>query len=235
MSLSFVSSAVLKSTDGVSHNEETPIESPEVLALQRKQQQARPLFEQLRSSQEEEEAARLEFQRSIMRGTRALDEEDVAHLDAVANQRMEREWKHQQEVQQEVAVFRAARAATSATAVVDDDDEDDAIVKSDKIQGDHDKEEFGNQPKPAPPIEKPSYIPKIVVKKRRRRVDEGVISQQVHVKRKLEQNDEVTNQPTELQVASGKTKVSQSAVSENNNLANLLGGYNSSESEDDGE
>jgi hypothetical protein len=234
MSLSFVSSAVLKSTDGVSHNEETPIESPEVLALQRKQQQARPLFEQLRSNQEEEEAARLEFQRSIMRGTRALDEEDVAHLDAVANQRLEREWKHQQEVQQEIAVFRAARAATSATSVVDDD-EDDAIVKSDKNQEDHDKEEFGNQQKPAPPIEKASYIPKIVVKKRRRRVDEGVISQQVHVKRKLEQNDEVTNEPNELQVASEKTKVSESVVSENNNLANLLGGYNSSESDDDGE
>lgn len=229
MSLSFVSSAVLKSTDGVSHNEETPIESPQVLALQKKQQQqqARPLFEQLRSNQEEEEATRQEFQRSIMRGTRALDEEDVAHLDAVAKQRQEREFQYQQEMQQEMALFRAARAATSATSVVDEDEDEDSNNNQQEVQPETQSE------KPVPQAEK-ATMPKILVKKRRRKVEEVTSTASVHANKRKATNqvEELTHrahQPAddEKETISLEPKVS------GNGLASLLGGYASSDSEDE--
>lgn len=115
MSLNFVSSAVLTSTDGVSHNEEKAVESTEADSVRRQQQAGghKPLFEQLRSNadtaQEERDAAA-----KAMRGTRTLDEEDCAHLDSIERQRMERDAAVRRGVEDEVAAFRAARAERMA-------------------------------------------------------------------------------------------------------------------------
>ena len=115
MSLNFVSSAVLTSTDGVSHNEEKAVESTEADSVRRQQQAGghQPLFEQLRSNadaaQEERDAAA-----KAMRGTRTLDEEDCAHLDSIERQRMERDAAVRRGVEDEVAAFRAARAERMA-------------------------------------------------------------------------------------------------------------------------
>ena len=122
MSLSFVSSAVLSSTDGVSHNEEKSIESKEVKALRNKQEH-KPLFEQLRNNRDEEDAAREEFQRTMMRGTRALDEEDCAHLDAIQREKEMREQKVKSQTEEELALFRAAKADRAQADIVIDDDE----------------------------------------------------------------------------------------------------------------
>jgi hypothetical protein len=73
----FVALAVLTTTaDGTL--EETKIESKQADAIN-KHNSHKPLFEKLRQNQEEEEAKEEDVQRQMMRGTMALDDEDVAH------------------------------------------------------------------------------------------------------------------------------------------------------------
>ena len=124
MSLNFVSSAVLTSTDGVSHNEEKAVESNEANSVRQQQEVGshKPLFEQLRTNadraQEERDAAA-----KAMRGTRTLDEEDCAHLESIERQRMDRDAAVRRGVEDEVAAFRAARAermAEGSTELLED-------------------------------------------------------------------------------------------------------------------
>jgi hypothetical protein len=128
MSLSFVASAVQTGTsDG--RYEETPIDSKEVAAVNRRNAH-KPLFEQLRENQEEEQSKMDEMQREMMRGTRALNEEDVAHLDALERQRREREQAINERTQEELSAFRAARAENQQYLLEEneannDDNEDD--------------------------------------------------------------------------------------------------------------
>lgn len=103
--------------------EETRVESKQVDAINQRNAH-KPLFEQLRHNQEEEDAKEEELKREMMRGTCALDEEDVAHLDALAKQRQAREQAIQDRTQQELAQFRAARAERQQTLLQDDDDDD---------------------------------------------------------------------------------------------------------------
>ena len=139
MSLSFVASAVQTGTADGGY-EETPIESREVEAANRLNQH-KPLFEQLRANQEAEEAKREEMQREIMRGTCALGEDDVAHLDALEKQRLEKERKLQLRTRDEIAMFRAARAERDVLQLDDDDDDDDGDGKKEK----HDETKYNSQ------------------------------------------------------------------------------------------
>ena len=93
MSLSFVKSAVLSSTDGVSHNEETTINTNETASMRAgasSDSAHKPLFEQLRANADAQTERDEEFQRSI-RVTRPLDEEDCAHLEALEWRKAEAE------------------------------------------------------------------------------------------------------------------------------------------------
>lgn len=108
MNLNFVSSAVLSSTDGVSHNEERPIESKEAVSLRKNASSVKPLFEQIQYNRDREREQYEEISKA-MRGTRTLDDEDCAHLDSVSAVRMERERRIQQSVEEELAEFKAAR------------------------------------------------------------------------------------------------------------------------------
>jgi hypothetical protein len=131
MSLSFVASAVLSSTDGISHNEETEIENKEVDAVRNNASSSKSLFEQLRENQDTEEEKKAEMQQKIMRGTMALDEEDVAHLDALQKSKNVSELKKRTELDQELALFRAAKEERLAgQVVVDDDDEEEDAPQS---------------------------------------------------------------------------------------------------------
>jgi FAM192A/Fyv6, N-terminal domain len=71
------------------------------------------LFEQLRQNQEEEEAAREEFQRSIMRGTLALDDDDAAHLQQLQAQKQAARSAQEQQTAEQLASFRTAQAERS--------------------------------------------------------------------------------------------------------------------------
>ena len=162
MSLSFVASAVQTATaDG--GFEETEINKEQVDAIN-KRNAHKPLFEQLRQNQDDEQAKEEELQREMMRGTRALDEEDVAHLDALEKQRLERERTIQQRTQDELLLFRAAKAERQQVELDDGDEENgEAFVSSLRL------------PSSAAALvaqTKPSVVaPIIVVKKRKRRVD----------------------------------------------------------------
>jgi hypothetical protein len=134
MSLSFVKTAVLSSTDGISHNEETSIDNNETQSLRASGGGGgvhRPLFEQLRANRDAEQERDEEFQRSI-RGTRALDEEDCAHLDAVERRREEKECAARSTIEREVALFYAAREdrGLAQTVGVGDDNDADSVENS---------------------------------------------------------------------------------------------------------
>lgn len=221
MSLSFVSSAVLSSTDGVSHNEEKSIESKEVKALRNKQEH-KPLFEQLRNNREDEDAAREELQRTMMRGTRALDEEDCAHLDAIQRERELREQKIKSQTEEELALFRAAKAERAQADIVIDDDEAD--------NQDETQQECESKTKiPIVQPKKEPLVPKIKAK-RRRRTDNTDVAEEPSKKTKPE--DASTTSTTDEK--SSDTVISKKDESKfTGGLESLLCAYGSSDDESD--
>lgn len=106
MSLSFVSKSI-QTQDPDGDFKETAIEGADHAATSNEYH--RPLFEQLRSNQEREEEEREEFQRAIMRGTLALDEDDAAYLSELQKERERQEALKQQQTELELAAFHAAK------------------------------------------------------------------------------------------------------------------------------
>jgi hypothetical protein len=160
MSLSFVKSAVLSSSDGISHNEEKTIVTAETTSLRSRSTAAKPLFEQLRANKEAEQEAQDEFQRSL-RGTRMLDDEDVAHLDAVDRVREERDREVKSGIEREVALFKARREDRNLVqSVMEEEGEDDTKEKDNSGEVAANKKEV-----------KKTIVPKFIVKKKKRRQD----------------------------------------------------------------
>lgn len=150
MSLSFVSKAIQTSTDDGGF-EEKPIEGAESSSSTTAVDH-RPLFEQLRANKEKEDMEREEHERSMMRSTLALDEEDCAHLDALRRQRQEEDAARQAQTQQELAAFRAARMDRNEIKQFEEEEPKEPVVV---------------KAAPAANKPKPQMVPKIVVKKRR--------------------------------------------------------------------
>jgi hypothetical protein len=216
MSLSFVSKTVQTCTED-GNFEERAIENKESsMGINRGGDGGthKPLFEQLRANQEQEEAERLEYQQSIMRGTLALDEEDCAHLDAVQKQRQEHQTAVQRQTQEELQAFRAAQAdrleQKSITTV-----ETSSLVKNEV------DDEKASQPLLA--VRKPAAPPLIVAKKRLRvpKEDKSVQEDADSKSRKIEANSTLPQQ-------------SATTSSEKNDdaLGSLMTGYGSSSDED---
>ncbi|KAG7337448.1 NEFA-interacting nuclear NIP30 family protein [Nitzschia inconspicua] len=184
MSLSFVSSTVQKGTENGGY-EETPIETSqqEREAVNRRNAN-KPLFEQLRENQEEEDAKREELQRQMMRGTRTLDEDDVAHLEALEKQRSDREQAIQEQTKSELAMFRAARALRQQQTLGDDDDKEVTVEDEEEVGSSipqPTKEMFTTTKQPIVPVPKATVapvIPKIKVKKRKRKGEENKMNGQ---------------------------------------------------------
>ena len=185
MSLSFVKSAVLSSTDGVSHNEETTINNTETQSLRASGGGGahKPLFEQLRANKDAEQEKDEEFQRSL-RGMRPLDEEDCAHLDAVDRVREEKEYAVKSGIEREVALFHAAREDRGlAQTIVDGDnnikedgnsnaaDAEDVVFRGSKDV--MSKSEMSSEPSIAAVAKKNEtkrIVPKFTIKKKRKRI-----------------------------------------------------------------
>jgi hypothetical protein len=206
MSLSFVSSAVLSSSDGVSHNEEKEIESKELEAVRKNAGRTKSLFDQLRENQERDAEKEAEMKMAIMRGTLALDEEDVAHLDALNRSRLESERQRKTELDQELALFRAAKEERFIGQVVVDD-EDDTLTEGKKEEVTTKLEIEAKSASAA------SIVPKVVAKRKRRKdgnSDRKTVSQKKPVVAKSD-----TNQGEE-----------------NSGLGGLLEGYGSSSDEE---
>jgi hypothetical protein len=199
----------------VSHNEEKSIESTEVKAV-RARQEHKPLFEQLRSNREEEEASREDLQRTLMRGTRALDEEDCAHLEALQRERDRREHSIKTQMEDELALFRAAKADRAQADLVVDDEDDDEEEKAEKVGKDGDiTRELVTQPKKA------SIVP-VFVKRRRRQPPSGE-----EPSKKIKTGDAAAGEKEPPSLV-GKVKPLRAV-----GLVGLLGGYGSSGSDSD--
>jgi FAM192A/Fyv6, N-terminal domain len=239
MSLSFVSSTVQTSTADGGY-EETPIENKEKDEVNRRNAH-KPLFEQLRSNQEEEQMKRDEFQREIMRGTCALDADDVAHLSAIQQQRTERESEIQQKTQEELAQFRAMKALRKQAAINESNDLDDVIVDetdgadhrglgysgptTGRVHGENDAVAVA----PAPPLGVP-----IKVKKRKRRTTtiDASTSDNGSGKAKTSKESTMPSKATEVTATKSNKAKPTTTEKDGNNLNSLLAGYGSSSDEE---
>ena len=224
MSLSFVSSAVLSSTDGISHNEETEVSSKELDAVRRSNNNNsmnnKPLFEQLRINQLEQDELNAEAERARMRGTLALDEDDVAHLNALSRHKMESELQNRVELEQEMALFRAAKEERrSGHIILDDDDHYDDTGHDDRYGNAKESKEITKLPVKAPAVA--TFIPKILGKRRR---NAGLESP-------LDQGLDSTKHEKKQAVAAEPSQQEESTT--NGALQHLLGAYDSSSSSSD--
>jgi hypothetical protein len=206
MSLSFVSSAVQTGTAGGGY-EETPIESAEVEEVN-KRNQHKPLFEQLQKNQEEEDAEREEQQRQLMRGTCALDDDDVAHLETLQKQKNDREREIAARTQDELALFHAARAERQQIHLEED-------VDSDEEGGKKKMEEIPAQ-SVSESKNKTIAGPKLVVKKRKLKGTSSVIK----ISKKKGKTEEISTTPNNKEDSTA-------------GLGGLLCGYGSSDDDSD--
>mmetsp|Transcript_11961 Transcript_11961/g.18059 ORF Transcript_11961/g.18059 Transcript_11961/m.18059 type:complete len:240 (-) Transcript_11961:222-941(-) len=228
MSLSFVKSAVLSSTDGISHNEETTINTSETASIRASSTNSashKPLFEQLRANKEIQDAKDDEFQKSI-RGMQALDDEDVAHLDAIEEQKREVEYKVKSGIEREVALFHAAREDRGLVQTViedqvggDDGDGDGGDISNDDRGHKKSQSSGGDQilAAAAVPAAKKPIVPKFTIKKKRKRVD---------AESKDDAAPKKISGTTELKKSNNDDGEKQQAEEEkpkNNNVADLLG------------
>ena len=204
MSLSFVSKSVQTSTeDGgfVEQAIEGSGNETETTGVHK------PLFEQLRDNKEQEEAEREEYQKALMRGTLALDEEDAAHLESLRRRQQEQQDEVQRRTEEELAAFRAARAERS-----------DATAGTVPPAEPADLSQVTTEPYLS---SKPKVKAPLITIKRKRRRDEQEIEDDG--KKSKEGTAEETKPPKAAQV------VPQPAAS----LGSLLTGYGSSSDEED--
>mmetsp|Transcript_75 Transcript_75/g.170 ORF Transcript_75/g.170 Transcript_75/m.170 type:complete len:240 (-) Transcript_75:150-869(-) len=239
MSLSFVSSAVQVGTaDG--GFEETAIENKETEAVNRRNAH-KPLFEQLRSNQEEDQEKKEEAERQIMRSTCALDDEDVAHLDALQKQQSERERKIQERTKNELDSFRAARALRQQAALGSDQEEEDNNDSNNISRG------MGVQTLvPKEKVVPTPSLPVIKVKKRKRRTNDSnetttskpkTSDQESNLeqKEKSEKDLKETGQSVSDSNTTGGPSTKKSVTNEDGGggLGSLLSGYGSSSSDEE--
>jgi FAM192A/Fyv6, N-terminal domain len=203
MSLSFVTKAI-QTTAADGTFEETVVENAEdrTAGSRRHNEHAVGLFDQLRQNQEEAEAARLEFQRSIMRGTLALDEDDVAHLQQLHQQKDVEQMTQLQQTESQLASFRAAQAERQERAALTEPSARSAFDA--QVLEDSTKETF---------------VPAINIRKRKRKVQDPVAFQE----------KSLDNENAGSEVANANDKFS-SSNNPPNALSSLLSGYSSEES-----
>jgi FAM192A/Fyv6, N-terminal domain len=226
MSLSFVSKTVQTCTEDGNFTE-TAIENKEtsLLGINRPGGDGgphKPLFEQLRANQEQEEAERQEYQQSIMRGTLALDEEDCAHLDALQRQRAEQQNAVQKQTLEDLQAFRAAQAdrleQQNSTMTVEESNRGGKNEVAEKAALSQPMAVVHNKPAPPPPLT-------IVAKKRRR----GVPSKEDD-KQPIQEHTDSKSRKIEEQTATTTTTTTDSGP--NDALGSLLTCYGSSSDED---
>ena len=225
MSLSFVSSSVLSSTDGVSHDQETPVEeTKETRAFLEGKNRYGSLYDQLRTNQQQADEEAEEISKSL-RGTRALDDEDVAHLNAISNQQKERLQRNQAEESMQLALFKAARAERSNITLNDVEQEEEEL----RTTIDTGDLPLNSTISSSSTSNRPS-IPMIIKKKKRKKEEE-----QRKIPPTLPMNEKKCGIQTkkmkstdEQNIASAKNKTQQNNVA----LGGLLGCYDSDEDSD---
>lgn len=224
MSLSFVTKAI-QTTAADGTFEEQAVENDD----DKKQGTMRSgnavgLFDQLRQNKDEEEAARLEFQRSIMRGTLALDEDDAAHLQELQRQKEAESKAQMRYTETQLASFRAAQAERfehTATGRIVENQDLNGIDSSITLQKSADIKTF-------------PLVPNIKIKKRRRRDDENNGSTETEPSR-IRSNEtnaipvESVDNANEKYSAQTSEIVCKKSSNADATLSSLLSGYSSDE------
>ena len=131
MSLNFVSTSVLSSTDGVSHNTETQLQPTSSASHPTDR---KPLYEQLRENAEKEQEKYDEVTKA-MRGTTTLDEEDIAFIQGVEDRKAEMKNDVRRKEEEEIQMFRAARLEKSMIKSEVVADEIDGVDDDNKKKG----------------------------------------------------------------------------------------------------
>eukprot|EP00536_Pseudo-nitzschia_multiseries_P005300 jgi/Psemu1/12224/gm1.12224_g len=230
MSLSFVSSAVQVGTSDGGF-EETPIENKETEAVNRRNAH-KPLFEQLRSNQEEDQEKQEELQRQIMRSTCALDEDDqqAALAGGSDSDDNDNDNNHNDNDNDDCAEFQ------SAATVAASGNNADAIGLGGTIA--------------ANPVETASRLPVIKVKKRKRRINptdatskdedaeqRGASKQKTDSKSEAIAVDETGSDLNKTNTPSGnddgQSQNEKKPDQSSSGLGSLLSGYGSSSDEED--
>ena len=222
MSLSFVTKAI-QTTAADGTFEEQAVETDD----DKKQGTTRSgngigLFDQLRQNKDEEEAARLEFQRSIMRGTLALDEDDAAHLQELQRQKEAESAAQVRYTETQLASFRAAQAERfeHTATIVEKQDFLGVIDSSGILPNSVDLKKF-------------PLAPTIKIKKRRRRDDENNGTAATEPSKTIEddaiplQLKRDVNEKNSFQTSDVVDKCSNNV--EDGKLSSLLAGYSSDE------
>ena len=250
MSLSFVSKAIQTTTEDGTF-EEQPVEHAEetggASSVTGGGSQQQGLFEQLRHNQEEAEAEREEQQRSLMRGTLALDEDDAAHLEQLHRQRQDAQARQQRQTHADLAAFRAAQADRQHSQQQPSSELVDGTEKNNTFDVVQTTFEMTEQSSAATaPSEKklaPSAL--FVIKKKRKRAVDGDAEG-----RKASNDDEkglAAKGKNERETADG-TKINGNALQSTiepaekktdggsgGGISSLLVGYSSSSSEEEGD
>ena len=254
MSLSFVSSAVQIGTSNGGF-EEKPIENKETEAVNRRNAH-KPLFEQLRSNQDEDQEKKDEIQREIMRSTCALDDDDVAHLDSIERQRSDRARNIKERTENELNMFRAARALKQQATLLENNEDGDDRDSSPEGQAltivptnGNNFETLGRK-ETVISVEAASSLPMIKVKKRKRRTNpidtkskhmhtekRSISKQNVNSKSESKNTDEACSFSNQTGPALDKGVQLKSTDAEHDGsgcgLSSLLSGYGTSSDEED--
>lgn len=225
MSLSFVSKAIQTTTEDGTF-EEKPVENPEdETAGASMTGSGQNLYDQLRKNKEDADAEREEFQRSIMRGTLALDDDDAAHLEQLNKKRLEQRARTQQQTAAELAAFRAARADRQHN-----NNPQEQQQKQDTSEKSFDVQAFAKEGSTAELSSEKKLVPTFIKKKRKRIGDEATTSAKIEPSNK-------SNKPGE-QDESFDAKQSASEDIEKKNeqgqgISSLLAGYSSSSDDEE--
>ena len=210
MSLSFVSKSVQTTTeDGgfVEQAIEGASNEKEATGVHK------PLFEQLRANKEQEEAEREEYQKALMRGTLALDEEDAAHLESLRRKEKEQQDEVHRRTEEELAAFRAARADRSEGVV---QQETESAFTSENAVVAEETKVVAAKPK--------LTAPQIRIKRKRRKLE--INEEDADKKQKSCDDNSSTNAETANSQSAEKEESKETA------LGSLLTGYGSSSDED---
>lgn len=225
MSLNFVSTTVLSSTDGVSHDTETRLASSDATSISRSENY-KPLYEQLRQNAQEEQEKYDEVTKA-MRGTRALDDEDVAHLQSLEDERAERLRLQALREHEELESFRLAKLdykdankpkgdTLSNHNTFDNNEAMKNISVNSKERDGQDEQNMSSLMKLKPKI--------IVTKKRRRKELSATSSEDKSAKKRNDSESEDKKHSSEEN--EGSSNIDQCG------LGGLIGGYGSSDSDD---
>jgi hypothetical protein len=205
MSLSFVSKSIQTVKDD-GEFEEKEVENPTETTGSTSLRASSGLFDQLRKNKDQEEAEREEFQRSITRGTLALDEDDAAHLNYLESLEQKKRSEMQTETQLALEDFRVAQSERSKQSKTmtggAKKTNDEALLLESSIDN------------------KKRILPALIVKKKKRRVS-GQATDNTNLEPK-QSAAEVEQQ------AVADPSAAPPAPSQVASISSLLGGYSSS-------